>query len=370
MLRHIKNQSPMSRSLYKSTLDFLNSQSSIKAQGNHLRRLQTLCSMVCSCIGSKKSTLEGISSGAEQTNSESTLKQSKRWLDSKWSDWESFYAPYIVGVLNKAMSQGEIILLIDGSETAGNCVTLMISFIWGDYAIPLAWITREGKKGHFPEQIHLDLVQQIQGLFAPNQRVILLGDGEFDGSKLRAWCNKHHWEFVLRTSKDHQVDCGGEIAPLARLYPHKGHQIVFLEDASQGDHAIIWRGKGHADPIPLLTNMELGAMACRYYRKRFKIENLFKSLKSAGFNLHKSKVEGAKRVENLIIVVALAFVLTICVGMILKKQPKNLLKTFVRVDRVPKMSPILLAQKCLDKALELALTFFSNLSKNWTLFFT
>jgi hypothetical protein len=46
-------------------------------------------------------------------------------------------------------------------------------------------------------------------------------------------------------------------------------------------------------PIFLMTNMNLGEMACRYYRKRFKIENLFKSMKSAVFNLYKSKVEGA-----------------------------------------------------------------------------
>jgi Transposase DDE domain len=359
----------MSLSLYKSTLDFLISQSSIKAQGNHLRRLKTLSGMLCSCIKTKKSTLEGISSATEQSNSESALKQAKRWLDSKWSDWESFFAPYIIGLVQKAMSKGEIILVIDGSEVAGNCVTLMLSFIWGNYAIPLAWITREGKKGHFPEQMHLDLLKQVHPLFASAQRVILLGDGEFDGSKLRAWCNSNAWEFVLRTSKDHLVDYGDEIAPLSKLSPAEGHQFAFLEDATKGDHAIIWQGRGHSEPIFLLTNMDLGAMACRYYRKRFKIENLFKSMKSAGFNLHKSKVEGAQRVGSLILVVALAFVLTICVGFILKKQPKQVLKIFVRVDRVPKMSPILLAQKCLDKAFELAISFFLNLSKNWTAFF-
>jgi len=92
-----------------------------------------------------------------------------------------------------------------------------------------------------------------------------------------------------------------------------------LENATKGDHAIIWQGKGQSDSIYLLTNMDIGAMACRYYPKRFKIENLFKSLKSAGFNLHKSKVEGAARVGSIILVVALAFVLTICVGFILKK---------------------------------------------------
>jgi hypothetical protein len=73
-------------------------------------------------------------------------------------------------------------------------------------------------------------------------------------------------------------------------------------------------------------------------------------------------------VGSLILVVALAFVLTICVGFILKKQPKQVLKIFVRTDRVPKISPILLAQKCLDKALDLALSLFLNLSKNRTTF--
>lgn len=360
----------MSRSLYKSTLDFLVSQSSIKAQGNHLRRLQTLCGMLCSCIKSKKSTLEGISTATEQSHSESALKQSKRWLDSKWSDWESFFAPYLIGLIQKAMSKGEIILVIDGSETAGNCVTLMLSFIWGNYAIPLAWVTREGKKGHFPEHMHLDLLKQVHHFFGLAQRVVLLGDGEFDGAQVRAWCNSNAWEFVLRTSKNRLVDFGVEVAPVCELSPAIGQQFAFLEDATEGDHAITWQGKGHSDPIYLLTNMDLGAMACRYYRKRFKIENLFKSLKSAGFNLHKSKVQGAARVGNLILVVALSFVLTICVGFMLKKQPKKVLKTFVRVDRVPKMSPVLLAQKCLDKAFELALSFFLNLSKNWTTFFS
>jgi len=73
------------------------------------------------------------------------------------------------------MSKGEIILVIDGSETAGNCVTLMLSFIWGNYAIPLAWLTREDNKGDFPEQMHLELLKQVYSLFASAQRVVLLG---------------------------------------------------------------------------------------------------------------------------------------------------------------------------------------------------
>jgi hypothetical protein len=273
-------------------------------------------------------------------------------------------------MLSKLAQGGEIILVIDGSETAADCTTLMISAIWKGYAIPVAWLTRLGKKGHFSEDLHLELLAVVQKIIPSKCRVVLLGDGEFDGSRLRKQCNEElKWEFVLRTSLDRQVDCEGEIANLGDLYPAGLCEVVFVHDACGGDNALLWLGKGHLSPVPLLTNMELGEMACEYYRKRFKIETLFKQMKSAGFNLHKSKVSGKTRVSNLILVVALAFIFTFCIGLVLKSMPGQTLKTFARVDRCLKMSPITLAIKCMRSNANLANDIFSNLSKNWESFF-
>jgi hypothetical protein len=389
----------MSISLYKSTLNFLISHSKIKPSGFHLHRLNILAGMICSCIRTQSSTLEGISTPEQQPatgalaapapqqvaghvgtvvlevvipdvppaakQQESRTKQSKRWLDSKWTDWESFYAPYIKSLLSKIGAKGELILIIDGSETAADCVTLMLSVVWNDYAIPLAWITRKGKKGHFPEDTHMELLKKAFPVLPIGCRVVLLGDGEFDGSRLRQLCKSWKWEFVLRTAINHTIDCSGEKAKIGDLYPMPGEEVVFVENASKGDNAILWAGKGFEDPIPLLTNMDLGEMACSYYRKRFMIETLFKQMKSAGFKIHKSKVSGAYRVANLIIVVAFAFVFSFCAGVLLKKQPKGILNEITRFDRIKKMRPIFLIKKCIDKNTELARNIFSNISKNW-----
>jgi len=266
--------------------------------------------------------------------------------------------------------KGELILVIDGSQTAGDCVTLMLSVIWRGYVIPLAWLSRKVGKGHFPEEMHVDLVVLAQTIMPPGCRAVLLGDGEFDGLKLRRACKSFKWEFVLRTSVDRKVDCGGDLAQLGSLSPPPGSEIVFLEDACDGDNAIYWLGKGHKDPIPLLTNMDLGEMACHYYRKRFKIETLFKQLKSAGFRLHKSKVEGAHRVKNLLIVVAFAFIFTFCMGILLKNEPPATIAKFARKDRLDLMRPITLAQKCISRAIKIAKLIFSNFSKNWEMIFT
>jgi hypothetical protein len=316
--------------------------------------------------------LEGISrpEGEATKQSESCIKQSKRWISSKWTDWETFFAPYASQLLSKMAAGGELLLVVDGSETASGCVTLMLSVVWGGHALPLAWITRQGSKGHFPEDVHLDLLSMAKGILPTVAcRVVLLGDGEFDGERLRGRCREWGWEFVLRTSIDRKVDCGGEAAPIGALCPAKGEEAVFLPDACQGDNAVLWWAKDFERPVPLLTNMDLGEMACEYYRRRFKIETLFKQLKSAGFHLHKCMVAGAERVRNLIMVIAFAFIFTFCAGLLMKKLPRKVITSFARADRTDKMRPIALAQKCIGSAWGVALLIFSNLSKNWDEFF-
>jgi hypothetical protein len=328
--------------------------------------------MICSCIRNKSSSLEGISraQGDCGKQSESYVKQAKRWISSKWTDWETFFAPYAQALLLKIAVKGELLLVVDGSETASGCVTLMLSVVWKGFALPVAWISREGKKGHFPEAVHLDLLSMAYGILPHDTcRVVLLGDGEFDGERLRRQCREWGWEFVLRTSLDRKVDCGGESAHLGTLCPARGEQCVFLYDACQGDNAVLWWSKDFEHPIPLLINMELGQMACEYYRRRFKIETLFKQLKSAGFHLHKCMVEGAQKVQNLIMIVAFAFIFTFCAGLLIKMLPKALIKTFTRSDRTDKMRPLTLAQKCISSAWGIALSIFSDLSNNWDEFF-
>jgi hypothetical protein len=367
-------------------------------QGQSLHRINILCGMLSSCIETKSSTIEGLSNYSivrHRKDDETIVKsdkedlfeghilesdkdietrkaQTKRWLSSKWTDWETFYAPYIYVMLNQIASKGELILTIDGSETAGDCVTLMLSVIWRGYAIPLVWLTREMKKGHFPEQWHCDLIESaeffLQTLTTPCRKV-LLGDGEFDGTTLRKMCKSFNWEFVLRTARDRQIDCGcGETARIDRLY-NLNEDIVFVEDACEGDNAILWHNSKYDDPIPLLTNMDLGEMACCYYKKRFKIELLFKQMKSAGFNVHKSKIEGAHRVANLIIVVALAFLITFCVGLCLIAQPDEVLKKFIRPDKINTFLPTTVALKCFKHKFSLFINFLSLISNNFFDFF-
>jgi hypothetical protein len=56
---------------------------------------------------------------------------------------------------------------------------LVVSIIYKGCALRLLWATKKGKKGHFPEQMHRDLIKAVQELIPKKARVIVLGDGEF-----------------------------------------------------------------------------------------------------------------------------------------------------------------------------------------------
>lgn len=265
-----------------------------------------------------------------------------------------------------AAQKGELIFIIDGSQTGNTHTTLMLSVLWKNWAIPVVWTVKKGEKGHFPEKMHLDLLQSLRPIVPAQCRIVILGDGEFDGAGLRNLIQDENWEFVVRTSSDRKIDCGdGEMAHISSLSPPKGHRSVFVSDAISGANAVCWHEKRFEKPIFLLTNMDLGWMACCYYKKRFKIETMFKQLKSRGVHLHKTQLLEASKISNLIIVVAAAFIFTLGLGLFLKQKNDAIaLGKMVRKEKLPKIDPFILAQRCWMEHFLIALAFFSELSWN------
>lgn len=216
----------------------------------------------------------------------------------------------------------------------------------------------------------MDLLNQVANIIPENCRVVLLGDGEFDGKLLRKQIQNIGWEYVLRTSKDKKVAVGcSEEVRFDQVGLTSEQDITFITNACENSNAIYWLGKGFDEPIYLLTNMDLADMACQYYRKRFKIELFFKQLKSAGFNLQKSMLESAERCSNLVMVLAFAFIFTFCMGLLVKQQAKKIIDKIYRFDRIEIIRPITLAQKCFQNHKIIAEKLFLQFTKQWLTFF-
>jgi len=270
----------------------------------------------------------------------SQVKKNDRWLENKWVDTQTFFIPLAIQLVAAISRQfGELIFIIDGSVTGRNCQTLMVSVLWKGKALPLLWKTIQGPKGHFPQADHLALLSRLAELVKPlsGVRCIMLGDEtglafQYDGSDWIKGLQERGFEYVLRTAKDTLLTSQDQETFQGKHLSVGKESQLFIADCQLSSrvrtHFLVWHEAGFREPIYLLTNLEAGVLATGYYRKRFRIETLFKDFKSEGFQLGACKLSDPAKIERLLIVCSLSYLWLVGLGSLLSGKQQWLKRVY------------------------------------------
>ena len=287
--------------------------------GRLVQSLRVLAMFINGIVASKSTHTRAVAkktpTGAKVTSRE---KQLSRWYQNERVTYEQYMLPFVQELL-AGLSAQSLVLAIDGSEVGRHCVTLMVSLIYQQRAIPLLWVVRSGSKGHFPADIHIELLTALQELLPAGASVILLGDGEFDSIELQTFLQAAGWDYVCRTAKNTQVCLDGEWTSLEQyeLWPGSRlplYDVWFTRQAYGPVLVILWWQQGYSEPIYLVSNLPLMEEACHWYRKRMRIETFFSDQKSRGFHLHKSHIRDPQRLARLMIAACFAYIWIIYLG--------------------------------------------------------
>jgi hypothetical protein len=283
--------------------------------------LTTLAALISGIVGSHSTQLPKIATQVPNgTKPESRVKRFARWVDNDTITAEVYFIPY-AEVLLWHLALQTLVVIIDGSVVGRGCVALMMHVVYKGRALPLVWQVRKGKKGHFPEDMHIALVEQLYDLIPTGARVVLLGDGEFDGTQLQQTVQAYHWSYVVRTGSHITVEWDGERFRCETVAACiKPGTLVELRDVRVTEEAYgplmllcCW-AKGYKAPLYLITNMDSADEACRLYAKRFRIETFFSDQKSRGFHLQKSHLSAPTRLTRLLMAACLAYIWIIYLG--------------------------------------------------------
>ena len=338
-------------------------------RGHALRRTNSLIWQLCGIIKTGKSYLRSLGSEFPQDiDLESRVKNVKRWLQNDYTDWSITFVPCITSILACFIGQDkEMVFAIDGSEAGNGCTALMISLTIGKRAIPVCWMVRKCKKGHLPAKMHLELFTKLHKLLDGYQKVVILGDGEFDNHSVIKACRDWKWHFVFRTAKNTSIFDGENEYPIGCLAPMSGEKFMTVQNVAYTKkrhgwlNATVWHEAEWDNPIYLLSNFELSFETARYYKKRWSIETFFGDVKSRGFNIHKSKLSDPQRVAKLLIVACLAYILLFRLGE--NEQDSPLIPKVTRKDRMD-LSIFtlgkLLVEHCIKKAIPIIFSFSKN----------
>jgi hypothetical protein len=255
------------------------------------------------------------SHGADQA---SIVTRFQRWLKHEANTLDGWFLPVAEALLAN-LAQQPLRLVLDGSVVGRGCIALMLSVVYHGRALPVAWIVVRGQKGHFPQATHCALLKQIQPLIPSTADVIVLGDGEFDGTEFQGVLRQLHWQYVCRTAPNLLMTVYGKTRPIGTMAPTRGELLavrpawITAEQYGPVSLLAIWE-EAYEGPIYLVTNMLDLTAALAAYRQRAQIETFFSDQKSRGFHVHRSHLSDPKRLARLLIASCLAYLWLVYLG--------------------------------------------------------
>ena len=305
--------------------------------GHRERHLNTLIALICGLTGGQRAHLSTMadyapSGGASQA---SIVTRFQRWLKHETHTLDGWFLPVAEALLAN-LAQQPLRLVMDGSVVGRGCIALMLSVVYHGRALPLVWIVVKGKKGHFPQQTHCELLVLLQDLLPAGADVTVLGDGEFDGTAFQAALRTLKWQYVCRTAPNLLMRIYGQQRTIGAMAPERGEVLAvrpaWMTAEQYGPVSIlaVWEA-AYEEPLYLVTNMVDLEAAAALYRKRAHVETFFSDQKSRGFHLHKSHLSDPARLTRLLIATCLAYVWVVYLGVCALRD--GWLKRLHRSDR-------------------------------------
>lgn len=303
------------------------------------KRFEKLAKLIYCIIKKGESSLQKIGEGLEEDiDVESKVKKVKRFLKSKYTDYQSFFLPFITSLLAGFATVPRLLIVIDGSVVGNGCMASLVSVVYGKRSIPLAWLVCKQKKGHMKVHLHQVVLEQVASLLPAGPEIVLLGDGEFDSVALQEFAYSQGWKYVLRTAKNSLITTqNGDQFHLGDCHPDDSQdhfwlpEVYFSKQRYGVVNCVVWHQQVYENPIYLVSNVEEANEVMSLYKNRFSIETIFGDIKSRGFNLQKVRVSDPDMLQNLLIVVCLAFLIVFTLGL---NKAKVKVSRIIRKDRV------------------------------------
>jgi hypothetical protein len=231
-----------------------------------------------------------------------------------------------------------LLVALDWVDVAGY-QTLVASAVLQGRSVPLCWASCEGHTydGHrsrnaFEESLLLVLRSMVPRRADGGPRVILLADRGFGRAALAAFCRRQGFSYLIRVQPKVTVRLQGFSGKLLDYPVHKGIAKVFKDVAYRADGAVtqhvVVRWRTGLPPERdecwfLMTDLSgTACQLCALYRRRMTIEQLFRDGKNKrnGWSLRDTQLKTPQRLDRLLLVLAVAYLLLCGLGLIAQER--------------------------------------------------
>lgn len=241
----------------------------------------------------------------------------------------SCYEP-LAATLLQAYAGQPLRLLIDTTKVGFNHRALVIAVAYRRRSLPLAWSLHQGQIGNVAVTEIIKLLEWVYRLVPSNCEVSLCGDAAFRPTDLLFWLRQHQWHYVIRQRKESLVRYPeGDWFPIAEIPIEPGQTRVlgWVWLAKSNPFGLTWLvlhwQPGQDHPWILVSDRDDRQWLLRTYRRRMWIEEMYGDMKGHGFDLQRTHLRHADRIQRLMLGVCIAYVWLVALGSWVVKNGKR-----------------------------------------------
>jgi Transposase DDE domain len=302
----------------------------------NLARIKALAAMVMAIIAARNVQLSAIARYFPASNKpDSAFKRMQRFLAQVMLPRDKV-ALLVLAILGFKQDE-KMTLILDRTNWKFGRAHLNILFLGiahNGAAVPLfVKVLKDKKQGNSSYMDRIELMEEFISLLGRTRIRCVLGDREFVGKQWVIWLRKMRIPFVMRLPEKatnialQEDNFGSSRVELRDL--KKGKKRFFgycLVGETDSYKACVSALRSYKDELVVLVHSDDIREPFSYYRERWKIESMFRILKTGGFNLESTHVVDPQRLCTLLSVLSIAFCFALKAGRIAVADGEDTLK--------------------------------------------
>jgi len=282
----------------------------------HLKRMANWVWVIVGLIQAQSVHLSEIANHIPgEAQAAGRIMKIRRWLSNKHITTRTLYEPIIQQVLT-GWAGREVTIMLDGCFVNGEALQMLrVSLSHCYRALPLAWKV-VATAGLVELEVCETMLDHVATLLKRTRRVTFLADRGFRDRDWARKCRTLGWDYIIGIANNTYitfsdgrqiaVDQLGVMPGQRRYFPN----VRLTREADWGCNiAITWTRatpKCPAELCVVMTNLHADGWVLRHYLKRMHIEESFRDEKSGGFNLDATHLTDPKRLDTLLLAIAVA----------------------------------------------------------------
>lgn len=304
---------------------------SVCASCLRLSQAKTLSVLVAAALHVERISLANI--GRAMTGgAKAQIKRCWRFCDNERVETADAMRGVIARLLKKRKKS--LLISFDWTDIRGFHTLVAAAAIKGR-AIPLCWASCAGNtfEGHRSRNAFEEsLLLVLRSMIPDAVKVTILADRGFGRTELARFCRNNRFHFIFRVQPDVWVKGAAYSGKLLDYPVYKGIATVLKNVLYRQktpvlvNVAVHWRRnlpKERDECWFLISDLEVSAQRiCQLYGRRMTIEELFRDEKNKrnGWSLRDTQITKADRIDRLMLILAIAYILLCGLGLLAAAQ--------------------------------------------------